>query len=144
MNRRDFLGAAALSTGILRAQTNRRPPNVLVFFTDQQRWDSIGAYGNPMGLTPNLDRMAAEGTRFVNAFTPQPVCAPTRSSMQTGKYPTSTGVIRNGLALNDNETTLPMLFSRQGYETGYIGKWHLSNGVPGAVPLARRGGYDQF
>ena len=143
MKRREFLGVAAAGAGMLRAQTTRRPPNVLVFFTDQQRWDSIGAYGNPMGLTPNLDRMAAEGTRFVNAFTPQPVCAPARSSMQTGKYPTSTGVVRNGMLLKDNETTLPMLFSRRGYETGYIGKWHLSTGDE-AVPMARRGGYDQF
>jgi arylsulfatase A-like enzyme len=143
MNRRDFLGAAAVS-GMLRAQSTRRPPNVLVFFTDQQRWDTIGAYGNPMGLTPNLDRMAAEGTRFVNAFTPQPVCAPARSSMQTGKYPTTTGVVRNGMVLKDSETTLPMLFSRHGYETGYIGKWHLSTGGSDVVPAARRGGYDQF
>ena len=142
MKRREFLGAAA-GAAMLRAQTAKRQPNVLVFFTDQQRWDSLGAYGNPMGLTPNLDRMAAEGTRFVNAFTPQPVCAPARSSMQTGKYPTSTGVVRNGLLLKDNETTLPMLFSKRGYETGYIGKWHLGAGDD-PVPLARRGGYDQF
>ena len=101
---------------------------MLVFFTDQQRWDTLGCYGNPMGLTPNLDRMAAEGVRFVNAFTPQPVCAPARSSMQTGKYPSATGVVRNGMVLKDNETTLPMLFSRRGYDTGYIGKWHLSDG----------------
>jgi arylsulfatase A-like enzyme len=100
-----------------------------------------------MGLTPNLDRMAAEGTRFEYAFTPQPVCAPARSSLQTGKYPSSTGVVRNGLVLKDNETTLPMLSSRRGYETGYIGKWHLSVGESGddnRVPPARRGGYDQF
>jgi arylsulfatase A-like enzyme len=146
MNRRHFLGgAAALASGVVTAQqTVSRPPNVLVFFTDQQRWDSIGAYGNPMGLTPNLDRMAAEGVRFEYAFTPQPVCAPARSSMQTGKYPTTTGVVRNGMLLKDNETTLPMLFSKRGYETGYIGKWHLSTGGSDTVPAARRGGYDQF
>jgi arylsulfatase A-like enzyme len=144
LSRRRFLNAAAaLTPSLLRAQTSQRPPNILVFFTDQQRWDSIGAYGNPMGLTPNLDRMAAEGVRFVNAFTPQPVCAPARSSMQTGKYPTTTGVIRNGPALKDNEITLPMLLSKRGYETGYIGKWHLSTTGNGAVPAARRGGYDQ-
>jgi arylsulfatase A-like enzyme len=146
MNRRHFLGgAAALASGVVTAQqTVSKPPNVLVFFTDQQRWDSIGAYGNPMGLTPNLDRMAAEGIRFEYAFTPQPVCAPARSSMQTGKYPTTTGVVRNGMLLKDNETTLPMLFSKRGYETGYIGKWHLSTGGSDTVPPARRGGYDQF
>ena len=143
LNRREFLGASALA-GLAGAQSPA-PPNVLVFFTDQQRWDSIGAYGNPMGITPNLDQFAAEGVRFEYAFTPQPVCAPARSSMQTGKYPSTTGVVRNGLVLKDNETTLPMLFAKRGYETGYIGKWHLSTGPTGdIVPPERRGGYDQF
>jgi arylsulfatase A-like enzyme len=144
MNRRNFLGAAALASQALRAQPSPQPPNVLVFLTDQQRWDTIGAYGNPMGLTPHLDRMCAEGVRFENAFTPQPVCAPARSSLQTGRYPSSTGVVRNNLVLKDNEITLPGLFSRRGYETGYIGKWHLGGGEAAPVPLARRGGYDQF
>jgi arylsulfatase A-like enzyme len=139
------MGAAIASGSLLaQAQTRTRQPNVIVFMTDQQRWDSLGSYGNPMGLTPNLDRLAAEGTRFENAFTPQPVCAPARSSIQTGKYPTTTGVVRNGLVLKDNETTLPMLFSRRGYETGYVGKWHLSTGGSDEVPMQRRGGYDQF
>jgi arylsulfatase A-like enzyme len=145
LNRREFTGAAlAAATAANQAEGQSRPPNVLVFLTDQQRWDSIGAYGNPMGLTPNLDRFAAEGVRFEYAFTPQPVCAPARSSLQTGKYPTTTGVVRNGLVLKDNETTLPMLFAKRGYDTGYIGKWHLSKGPENQVPLARRGGYDQF
>jgi arylsulfatase A-like enzyme len=148
MNRRHFLGAAGLLSAlpheIARSQTTRPSPNVLVFLTDQQRWDTIGAYGNPMGLTPNLDRLCAEGTRFENAFTPQPVCAPARSSLQTGRYPSSTGVVRNALVLKDNEITLPTLFAQRGYETGYIGKWHLSTGSGVPVPPARRGGYDQF
>ena len=63
MNRREFLGAAISSgvvAGVASAQpASAKPPNVLVFFTDQQRWDTLGCYGNPMGLTPNLDRMAA-------------------------------------------------------------------------------------
>ena len=148
MNRRQFL-ETAVSSGVAASMASAqpasgRPPNILVFFTDQQRWDTLGCYGNPMGLTPHLDRMAAEGVRFVNAFTPQPVCAPARSSLQTGKYPSSTGVVRNGMVLKDNETTLPMLFARRGYDTGYIGKWHLSDGPGDIVPPARRGGYDQF
>jgi arylsulfatase A-like enzyme len=146
MRRRDFLGAGlavAVTAPLARAQS--RKPNVLVFFTDQQRWDTLGVYGNPMGITPNWDKMAADGTRFEYAYTPQPVCAPTRSSMQTGKYPSTTGVVRNGLVLKDDEVTLAMLFSQAGYDTGYIGKWHLSdNSEPGAVPLKRRGGYNQF
>ncbi|HYM12538.1 MAG TPA: sulfatase-like hydrolase/transferase, partial [Bryobacterales bacterium] len=155
LNRRRFLstsvtgaaGAAALSGAEASAASPPRPParqpNVIVFYTDQQRWDTIGAYGCPMGLTPNLDQMAATGVRFEHAFTVQPVCAPARSSIQTGKYPTTTGVIHNGLVLKDDETTLAHHFKRAGYQTGYIGKWHLG-GTRGAVPLERRGGYDEW
>src|SRR4051812_36558154 len=145
MTRREFIGTAAVSTALAQTGAAKRPPNVIVFFTDQQRWDSLGVYGNPMGITPNLDKMAAEGTRFEYAFTPQPVCAPARSSMQTGKYPSTTGVVRNTMVLKDDEVTIPMIFAKRGYETGYIGKWHL--GTPGPdnrVAPARRGGYDQF
>jgi len=142
------MGAAAAS-GVTLAQTGRsqnrkQPPNVLVFFTDQQRPDTLGCYGNPMNITPNLDQFAREGVRFEYAFTPQPVCAPARSSLQTGKYPSTTGVVRNGLVLKDGETTLPQFFAKQGYDTGYIGKWHLSKGPEDIVPPERRGGYDQF
>jgi arylsulfatase A-like enzyme len=66
----------------------RRPPNVVVFLTDQQRWDTTGLHGNPMELTPNLDRMARAHTHLAHAFTCQPVCGPARACLQTGLYPT--------------------------------------------------------
>ena len=66
-----------------RTVTDQKP-NVLVVFTDQQRWDTCGCYGNPMSLTPNLDAMARRGTLFEHAFTPQPVCGPARACLQTG------------------------------------------------------------
>lgn len=66
-------------------------PDIVVFFTDQQRWDSVGAYGQPLPVTPNLDRMAAEGVRFKYAFTCQPVCGPARACLQTGRYATEVG-----------------------------------------------------
>ena len=81
-------------------------PNVLVVFTDQQRWDSVGCYGSPMDLTPNLDRMAAGGAMFENAFTCQPVCGPARASIQTGLYAAATGVFRNGIALRPGQRTI--------------------------------------
>ena len=71
------------------------PPNVIVFFTDQQRWDTCGCYGQPLPVTPNLDRMAAEGVRFEYAFTCQPVCGPARACLQTGRYATDVGVPTN-------------------------------------------------
>ena len=145
MNRRNFFGTAgigALSAAQQPAAAGR--PNVLVFYTDQQRWDSVGAYGGPMDLTPNLDRMCGSAVRFERAFTSQPVCAPARSSIQTGKYPTTTGVIRNGPVLKDDEQTLGHYFKRAGYQTGYIGKWHLGGTSREPVPLERRGRYDEY
>ena len=74
-----------------------KKPNVIVFFTDQQRWDTTGLHGNPMGLTPHLDRLAREYTHAAHSFTCQPVCGPARSCLQTGLYATTTGCYRNGI-----------------------------------------------
>ena len=125
-------------------------PNVLVFFSDQQRADTCGCYGQRMDVTPNLDAMAAEGVRFEYAFTCQPVCGPARACLQTGKYATEVGCYRNDIALPLGETTLANWFSDAGYEVGYIGKWHLASEGPeadytvSAVPPERRGGYKDF
>jgi len=126
-------------------------PNIIFIFSDQQRWDTVGCYGQELDLTPNLDRMAAEGVRFEHAFTCQPVCGPARACLQTGKWATETGCFRNGIALPLDEVTLAQLLSQRGYETGYIGKWHLASthGMGDAdidyrtkpVPPERRGGY---
>lgn len=121
--------------------TNRTDrPNVIVFFTDQQRWDTTGLHGNPLDLTPNFDRVAREGTHVAHSFTCQPVCGPARSSLQTGLFATQTGVYRNGIALSEATPTLAHHFSAAGYATGYIGKWHLAAEEP--VPATQRGGYD--
>jgi arylsulfatase A-like enzyme len=120
----------------------RSRPNVLVVLTDQQRWDTTGVHGNPMGLTPNFDRMAWEGTHLHQSFTVQPVCGPARSCMQTGRYATTTGCWRNGIPLPEQAHTLAHHFGGAGYDTGYIGKWHLAGEEP--VSAARRGGYDYW
>jgi arylsulfatase A-like enzyme len=120
-------------------------PNVIVFFTDQQRHDTTGVHGCPLDLTPNFDRMAAEGVHLHNSFTCQPVCGPARSCLQTGLYATTTGCFRNGIALPPNRKTLAHYFSEAGYDTGYIGKWHLAaSSRTGPVPAAERGGYDYW
>jgi len=126
------------------ANATRRPPNVIVFFTDQQRWDTVGCYGNTMGLTPNLDAMASEGVRFDLAFTAQPVCGPARACLQTGLYPTAVGCFRNGIPLPEDAVTLAHRFAGAGYEVGYIGKWHLGGTGDQPVPPERRGGYHDF
>jgi arylsulfatase A-like enzyme len=117
-------------------------PNVIVFFTDQQRWDTTGVHGNPLGLTPNFDRMAQSGTDVHYSITCQPVCGPARSCLQTGMFATNTGVYRNGLTLADDAVTLAHCFGEAGYATGYIGKWHLASQDP--IPKAERGGYDYW
>jgi len=123
-------------------KSTEQKPNVLVFFTDQQRWDSTGVHGNPLDLTPNFDRMAREGTHVFNSFTCQPVCAPARASLQTGLYATQTGVFRNGITLPSEIKTLAHRFRDAGYRTGYIGKWHLAGEEP--VLEERRGGYEYW
>src|SRR5689334_13727056 len=86
------------------------PPNVLVFFTDQQRWDSTGVHGNPLDLTLNFDRMALSGTHVYHSFTAQPVCGPARSCFQTGMYATQTGCYRNDIPLHPDSRTLAHYF----------------------------------
>lgn len=124
--------------------------NIMFFFSDQQRWDTAGCYGQALDVTPNLDRMAAEGVRFENAFTCQPVCGPARAAIQTGKYASETGCVTNHVRLPADEKTIAHYLAEAGYETAYIGKWHLSSQGPKggaddfrerAVPPERRGGY---
>ncbi len=122
-------------------------PNVVVFFTDQQRWDSTGAHGNPLDLTPNFDRIAAGGTHVFNCCTCQPVCGPARASLQTGLYATATGSWRNGIALaaEHQQRTLARYFNDAGYHTGYVGKWHLGgSGEVGPVAKDLQGGYQYW
>lgn len=117
--------------------------NIIVFFTDQQRYDTVGAHGNPDGLTPNFDRMAAEGTFAKYAFTPQPVCGPARACVQTGKFATKLGNYRNAIPLSPNHKTMAHYLKEAGYDTAYIGKWHLGS-TRLAVPEEERGGYDYW
>lgn len=129
--------------------------NVIFYFTDQQRADTCGCFGQPLNITPNLDQLAAKGVQFNHAYSPQPVCGPCRALFQTGKYPTETGCFRNNIMLPDNIKTLANYIEEAGYETAYIGKWHLaSNGAleqrPAidhsvtAIPRHLRGGYTGY
>ena len=120
----------------------KNKPNIIVFFTDQQRWDTSGLHGNPLSLMENFDHYAQEGTHLFNSFTCQPVCGPARASLQTGKYATKTGVFRNHITLNKKQKTLAQYLNKEGYETAYIGKWHLGSSDP--VKKNERGGYNYW
>ncbi len=119
-------------------------PNILVFFTDQQRADTLGIGGCKLGLTPHLDRYARRGTFFKNAVTPQPVCGPARSCLQTGQFATTTGVWGNGGGLKSDSPKLAQLLADSGYRTAYMGKWHLSTEGDGPVPAGQRAGYQDW
>ncbi len=120
-------------------------PNIIFYFSDQQRWDTVTP-----DLTPNLENLASEGIKFTNSFTCQPVCGPARACLQTGVYATQNKCYWNGIPLPENTKPLAEYFNEAGYDTAYIGKWHLaSDRYPGiglhcestAVPKSKQGGY---
>jgi arylsulfatase A-like enzyme len=100
-------------------------PNILLIMTDQQRWDTLGAAGNPTIQTPNLDRLAREGTLFSEAFSPSPVCAPARAALISGYSPSRLHFTSNSGYLTDQEDTLPTLLNQAGYHTQALGKMHF-------------------
>jgi len=126
-------------------------PNIIFYFSDQQRWDTLGCYGQKLPISPNLDQLAQEGTLFRNAFTCQPVCGPARACLQTGLYATQTGCYRNDKRLPQDVKPLAAYFNENGYETAYVGKWHLASDADAGidnrtapVPEHLRGGYKDY
>ncbi|PDH37780.1 MAG: sulfatase [OM182 bacterium MED-G24] len=109
------------------------PPNIVLFMTDQLRRDALGCYGNEICRTPNLDKLAQEGTRFDQAYAVSPVCSPSRASLMSGRYPHNHGVMINTHIAPTWNRGLPAdspTFSRQlkdaGYVLDYAGKWHVN------------------
>jgi arylsulfatase A-like enzyme len=100
-------------------------PNILILFTDQQRWDAVGANGNPDVKTPALDRLAAEGVNFTRCFVQHPKCMPSRASLLTGQYPSTLGITHMGVPVPDDAPTLPRLLGPYGYRSANLGKLHF-------------------
>jgi len=130
--------------------SDRRRPNILWLCTDQQRWDTLGCYGNDHVSTPNLDDLASTGVRFDRCFSQSPVCSPSRDSFLTGRYPRTTGVRQNGQQIQPGETLVTRTLSEAGYTCGLAGKLHLgpvSPGKPEPPKMAERrieDGYADF
>ena len=122
-----------------------KKPNILLIVTDQQRRDTIGAYGGQFVKTLHTDRLASEGVCFTHAFTPCGLCSPTRSSLLTGTYPHDHEVLTN-VALHPVRNSLPVEkdilspgLKSAGYRLGYVGKWHVNHHKD---PMAF--GYDRY
>ncbi len=114
------------------ATAEKTPPNILLILTDDAGAGDFGFNGNPLIRTPNLDKLAAQSTRFTNFYV-SPVCAPTRSSLMTGKYSETTGVYdtyNGGAVMAAEEITIAEVLRENGYQTGIFGKWHLGDNYP--------------
>ena len=149
LTRRQFIktAAAAMPVAIsgcrlFAAQKSAKRPNIVFVFADQMRAHAMGCMGNKQVITPHLDKLASEGVLVTNAISCQPVCSPYRAQLMTGRYGHSTGVIHNDIRLPDSEIIISELMKKQGYATGYIGKWHLSHNRDNPVDAKNRRGWD--
>ncbi|MGH9720112.1 MAG: sulfatase family protein [Bryobacteraceae bacterium] len=145
MRRRDFIAEIAASSSRAQNPAPQRRPNILLVLADQLRAQSVGCYGNQEISTPHLDKLASEGVLFRNTVANTPVCCPARAVMLTGKYAHRNGMVANDLRLRESEVTIAEVLAREGYRTGFIGKWHLDGGprLPGFVPPGpRRQGFE--
>lgn len=163
LSRRQFLrqsskfmaGGAALAAAprlfAAQSQPKQKRPNLLFVFADMMRGQDMRCAGNEQMITPNLDRFAQQGTRLTNAISTFPVCCPYRAMLLTGRFPLSNGVITNGPPLPEDQLCIAEVLKDAGYQTGYIGKWHL-NGHAGVnapklqfvPPGPKRQGFDYW
>jgi arylsulfatase len=145
ITRRQMLAQTALFAGApaIHGQS-KRPPNIVLIMADDLGYGDLGCYGQKQIRTPNIDRLAAEGLRFTDAYSGCTVCAPSRSVLMTGRHMGHTSVRGNtgGQSLTESDVTMAMLLKKAGYATGGYGKWGLGDlGTPGVPP---KKGFDEF
>jgi len=155
VSRRDFLTATGCTAAGLFAgcasgapdSGSAKKPNVVFVFADQWRAQACGYAGDPnlRGRTPNLDRLASESANFTHAVSCCPVCTPYRASLLTGQYPLTHGLFLNDVCLSNRATSMAQAFVQAGYDTAYIGKWHVDgHGRSAYIPPERRQGFDYW
>jgi arylsulfatase A-like enzyme len=131
------------SRNAVAAEATGRRPNVVVLLADQWRAQALGYAGDPNARTPHLDRLAAQGVVLSTNVSTCPVCTPFRAGLITGQYPLSHGVFVNDVCLGRQAVSLAQAFRQAGYQTAYIGKWHLDgHGRSSFIPPERRQGFD--
>ena len=120
-------------------------PNIVFVFGDQWRAQSVGYFSNADVKTPNIDRLSQESVNFTQAVSGCPVCSPYRGSLLTGQRPLTHGVFVNDVCLKPKGITLGEAYKQAGYDTAYIGKWHLDgHGRSTYIPPERRHGFDTW
>ncbi len=142
LTRRGFLAA---STASAATAAQARKPNVILMYADDLGYGDLGCYGGKI-RTPNLDRLAREGTRFTQCLSANPVCSPSRAALLTGRYPTRVNIPRvlfprDNEGLPKDETTIAAMLKPTGYRTMCVGKWHLGH-HPEHLPTAH--GFDEY
>jgi arylsulfatase A len=137
---------SSLSPALAAQEKTKRPPNIVLIYVDDMGYADLGCFGAKKIKTPNLDRMAKQGTRFTSFYVAQAVCSASRAALMTGKYSNRTGVLgalgpasKNGLA--KNHATIAEMLKTLGYATSIIGKWHLGH-LPEFLPTKR--GFDEY
>src|SRR5262245_6007764 len=142
MNRRDFLRIGAAMP--LLGQARKRPPNIVWIMGDDLGYADLGCYGQKYIRTPNIDRIAAEGMRFTNAYSGCTVCAPSRNVLMTGYHGGHITVRSNpgGVPILASDVTVAQVLKSAGYATGGFGKWGL--GEVGTEGVPWKHGFDQF
>lgn len=142
------LFALVLSTAChATAQDKATPPNVVIFFTDDQGYGDLSCFGNPTIHTPHLDKMAAEGMKLTQFYVASPVCSPSRAALMTGSYPKRISMHKHVIfpdydfGMHTDEHTIADMLSDKGYATGMFGKWHLGH-RPGLLPTDQ--GFDTW
>ena len=148
LGRRDFLKASALGAahGHESLGESVEHTNLLFVLVDQWRSSAFWFGTDELVSTPNINKLASQGARWTRAYASNPLCTPNRACILTGRYAHQTGMMRNGLQLPPDETCWPEIFRAAGYETQYIGKWHLDGEDREAfVPSGwRRRGFNKF
>ena len=119
-------------------------PNILWLCTDQQRYDTIASLGNHLINTPAIDSLVKDGTAFKKAYVQSPICAPSRASFLTGRYPRTTRCRQNGQTIPPGEILVSKMFRDAGYTCGLAGKLHLASCSDGRVEERTDDGYDIF
>ena len=155
LTRRNFIRQSALGAGTLllpnvlkaaeKMQNNSKRPNVIYVFADQWRAQDAGYAGNKQVYTPHIDRLASESLNFKYAVSCMPVSTPYRGSLLTGQYPLTHGLFMNDVTLHPDAKTIGTAYKTAGYDTAYIGKWHVhGNGRNNYIPVAHRHGFEYF